>query len=90
VVEVATCPGKPVNRKAIAESPSGTSEVASAKAAAHMSAAESTAHVSATTETAGVSTPAAATVSTSAERKRVSGQSSGERGSRGQNYHRPT
>jgi hypothetical protein len=99
VVEAAVHPGKPLTRKAAAESPASTAEMAPAKAAAHMGAAESATHMSATesathmsatTETTGVSTPAAATVSTPtspAARKRVSGQSPGESGSRSQNDH---
>jgi hypothetical protein len=99
VVEVAARPGKPLTRKAAAESPASTSKMAPAEAAAHMSTAdmstaEATAHMSATTEAAGVSTPAAtavsATTSPAVRSKRVSGQSSGESGSRSQNDHRLT
>jgi hypothetical protein len=103
VVEVAARPGKPLTRKAAAESPASTSKMAPAKAATHMGAAESAthmgaaesaAHMSATTEAAGVSTPAATTVSAptspAVRSKRVSGQSSGESGSRSQNDHRLT
>jgi hypothetical protein len=95
VVEVAA-PGKPLTRKATAESPTSTSKMAPAKAATHMAAthmaaAESAAHMSASTETAGVSTPATATMSTPASAavrsKRVSGQSPGESGSRQQHDH---
>ena len=92
-------PGEPLTRKAAAESPASIAEMAPAKAAAdmgpaesatHMSATESATHMSATTETTGVSTPAPATVSTPTSpgaRKRVSGQSPGESGSRSQNDH---
>jgi hypothetical protein len=60
-----------------------TAEMAKARAAAHVSAAaEPAAHMSATTETATVSTP-----TSPAARKRVSGQSPGESGSRRQNDH---
>jgi hypothetical protein len=95
VVEVAA-PGKPLTRKATAESPTSTSKMAPAKAATHMAAthmaaAESAAHMSASTETAGVSTPATATMSTPASAavrsKRVSGQSPGESSSRQQHDH---
>jgi hypothetical protein len=76
VVEVAA-PGKPVTRKAAAESPTSTSKMATAKAATHMAAthmaatymaatAESAADMSASTETAGVSTPETAGMSTPA------------------------
>jgi hypothetical protein len=58
-----------------------TAEMAKAKVAAYVSAAEP-AHVGATTETATVSTPAS-----SAARKCVSGESSGESGSRRQDDH---
>jgi hypothetical protein len=58
-------------------------EPASEAAAAHVSAAaEPAAHMSATTETATVSTP-----TSPAARKRVSGQSAGECGSRRQDDH---
>jgi hypothetical protein len=54
-----------------------------AKAAAHVSAAaEPAAHMSATAESAAVSTP-----TSTAARKRVSGQSPGESGSRRQDDH---
>jgi hypothetical protein len=59
-----------------------TAEMAKARAAAHVSAAEPAAHMSATTETATVSTP-----TSPAARKRVSGQSPGESGSRRQDDH---
>jgi hypothetical protein len=75
VVEVAARPGKPLTRKAAAESPASTSKMAPAEAAAQ-------------------STPAAtavsATTSPAVRSKRVSGQSSGESGSRSQNDHRLT
>jgi hypothetical protein len=86
-----------LTRKAATESRATTGEMASAKAAAHASAAEPAAHMaatepaahmSATTEPPAVSTPT--TVSTPASpaaRKRVSGQSPGESGSRRQNDH---
>jgi hypothetical protein len=60
----------------------------SATEPAHMSAAEPAAHMSATTDPPAVSTPT--TVSTPASpaaRKRISGQSPGESGSRRQNDH---
>jgi hypothetical protein len=94
VVEVAARPGKVLTRTAAAESPAGTAEMASAKAAAHMTAgaeptahmtaAEPTAHMTATAKTAGVSTPSAASAGA---RGRVSGQAAGEHGSRSQNDH---
>ena len=62
--------------------------VSAAEPAAHVAAAEPAAHMSATTEPPAVSTPT--TVSTPASpaaRKRVSGQSPGESGSRSQNDH---
>jgi hypothetical protein len=59
-----------------------TAEMAKARAAAHVSAAEPAADMSATTETATVSTP-----TSPAARKRVSGQSPGESGSRRQDDH---
>jgi len=82
VGEVAAPPGEVLARKAAAESPGRTAEMAPAKAAAHMCAAEPAPHVNATTETASVSTPTA----TSPARRRVSGQSP-ESGSRSQNDH---
>jgi hypothetical protein len=92
VVEVAARPGKVVTRKAAGESPASATEIAPAKAAAHMGTAESAAQMSATTETASVSTPTTATVSAATSptvrSKRVSGQSpGGEGGSRSQNDH---
>jgi hypothetical protein len=63
-----------------------TTEMASAKAAAHVSAAKAAAHVTATA--AAVST--AASAASAAARKRVSAQSPGESGSRSQNDHRLT
>jgi len=87
-----------LTRKAATESRTTTGEMASAKATAHASAAaepaahvaatEPAAHMSATTKPPAVSTPT--TVSTPASpaaRKRVSGQSPGESGSRSQNDH---
>ncbi len=78
-----------LTRKAATESRATTGEMASAKATAHASAAaEPAAHMSATTKPPAVSTPT--TVSTPASpaaRKRVSGQSPGESGSRSQNDH---
>jgi hypothetical protein len=92
VAEVAARLGKVLTRKAAAESPARTAEMAPAKAAAHVSAAaERAAHMSATTETAAhMSATTAAIVSTPtspAGRKRVSGQSPGESGSRRQDDH---
>jgi hypothetical protein len=64
VVEVAMHPGKPLTRKAAAESPASSSKMAPAKAATHvaaaksapnMSASESTTHVSASESTTHVS-----------------------------------
>jgi hypothetical protein len=60
-----------------------TTEMASAKAAAHVSAAKAAAHMTATAAAVSTAAPAAA-------RKRVSGQSPGESGSRSQNDHRLT
>jgi len=71
--EVAARLSKVLTRKAAAESPARTAEMAKGRAAAHMSA---------TTETATVSTP-----TSPAARKRVSGQSPGESGSRRQDDH---
>jgi hypothetical protein len=86
--------GKVLTSKAAAESPARTAEMAPTEAAAQMSAAaepahmsaaaEPTAHMSATSETTTVSTP---TTASPAARKRVSGQSPGESGSRSQNDH---
>jgi hypothetical protein len=56
--------------------------MAKAKVAAYVSGAAEPAHMGATTETATVSTP-----TSPAARKRVSGQSSGESGSRRQDDH---
>jgi hypothetical protein len=69
VAEAAARHGKVLTRKAAAESPASTAEMAPAEPAAHVSAAEPAAHVSATTETASVSTPTSPTVRS----KRVSG-----------------
>jgi hypothetical protein len=56
--------------------------------AAHVSATKPAAHMSATTEPPAVSAPTTASTATSpAARKRVSGQSPGESGSRSQNDH---
>jgi hypothetical protein len=91
-----------LTRKAATESRATTGEMASAEpaahagaaaqpahvSAAHVSATEPAAHVAATTEPPAVSTPT--TVSTPASpaaRKRISGQSPGESGSRRQNDH---
>src|SRR2546430_7257388 len=79
VVEVAARQAKVLTRKAAAESPTRTAEMAPAKAAAHVSAAEPAAHVSTAAETTTVSTP-----TTAGARKRVRGQSPSERGSRRQ------
>jgi hypothetical protein len=80
VAEAAARLGKVLTRKTATESPA-TAEMAPAKAAAHVSAAEP-AHVSAAAETPTVSTP-----TSPAARKRVSGQSPGESGSRSQDDH---
>jgi hypothetical protein len=81
--EAAARPGKVLTRKAATESPARTAEMAPAKAAAQVSAAaEPAAYMSATTEPATVSTP-----TSPAARRRVSGQSPGESGSRGQDDH---
>ena len=62
--------------------------VSAAEPAAHVAAAEPAAHMSATTEPPAVSTPTTVSTATSpAARKRVSGQSPGESGSRSQNDH---
>jgi hypothetical protein len=87
-----------LTRKTVTESRATTGEMASAEPAAHAGAAAEPAHASAThvaaTEPAAhmsapeppaVSTPT--TVSTPAARERISGQSSGESGSRRQNDH---
>jgi len=88
-----------LTRKAATESRATTGEMASAEpaahagaaaepahaSAAHVSATEPAAHMSATPEPPAVSTPT--TVSTPAARKRISGQSPGESGSRRQNDH---
>jgi hypothetical protein len=79
VAEAAARLGKVLTRKTATESPA-TTEMAPAKAAAHVSAAEP-AHVSAAAETSAVST------ATSAARERVSGQSPGESGSHSENDH---
>jgi hypothetical protein len=88
--EVAARCGKVLTRKAAAESPARTAEMADPTA--HVSAAaDPAAHMSATTETSTVSTTEAATMSAStssaAARQRVSGQSPGESGSRCQDDH---
>jgi hypothetical protein len=97
--EVAASRGEVLTRNAASETGASTGEMARAKAtdvsatepAAHMSAAaEPAAHMGAATEPAGVSTAEADTVSTAATstaRKRVSGQSTGESGSRRQDDH---
>ena len=80
--EAAARPGKVLTRKAATESPATTAEMAPAKAAAQVSAAaEPAAYMSATTETA-TSAP-----TSPAARRRVSGQSPGESGSRRQDDH---
>jgi hypothetical protein len=82
--EVAARCGKVLTRKAAAESPARTAEMADPTA--HVSAAaDPAAHMSATTEPTTVSTPASP-----AARKRVSSQSPGESGSRCQDDHRFT
>jgi hypothetical protein len=48
VVEVAMHPGEPLTRKAAAESPASTAEMAPAKAATHVAAAKSAPNMSAT------------------------------------------
>jgi hypothetical protein len=74
--EVAARCGKVLTRKAAAESPARTAEMADPTA--HVSAAaDPAAHMSATTEPATVSTPPSP-----AARRRVSSQSPGESGSR--------
>src|SRR5437899_10973782 len=67
VAEAAARLGKVLTRKAAAESPARTAEMADPTA--HVSAAEAAAHMSATTETSAVST-----TTTTAARKRISGQ----------------
>jgi hypothetical protein len=59
VAEAAARHGKVLTRKAAAESPASTAEMAPAEPAAHVSATEPAAHVNATTETASVPTPTA-------------------------------
>ena len=76
---------------AAAEPAGATAEpahVSGAEPAAHVAATETPAHMSATTEPPAVSTPTTVSTATSpAARKRVSGQSPGESGSRSQNDH---
>ena len=87
VAEVASPGSEVMTRNAATES--GTANMAGAKPA-DVSAAETAAYMGATAETAAVSTTEAPTVSTattSAARKRISGQSSGESGSRRQGDH---
>src|SRR5262249_49010413 len=89
VAEVAAGGGEVLPRNAASETGASTAEMGAAKAAdmsattkpADMSAAaESAAHMSATAEAPTVSTPTSA-------RKRISGQSRGESGSRRQDDH---
>ena len=78
--EVAARCGKVLTRKAAAESPARTAEMA-----------DPTAHVSAAADPASMSPTEAATMSaTAAARKRISGQSGGESGSRREDDHRLT
>jgi hypothetical protein len=71
--------------------PAKAADVSAAAEAADVSATQSAAHMSTTTKTSTMSTTEAATVPTpttaAAARKRVSGQSSGESGSRCQDDH---
>jgi hypothetical protein len=99
VAEVAAGRGEVLTRNAASETGTSTAEMAPAKAAAHASAtaeaadvtaAESAADMSATPETASMSTAEATPVSTptsAAARKRISGKSSDESGSRCQDDH---
>jgi hypothetical protein len=94
--EVATGLGEVVTRSTASQSGASTADMAkapdvsAAAESADVSAAETSAHMSATTETSAVSTTVSTPTTSAAARKRISGQSPGESGSRCQDDHRFT
>jgi hypothetical protein len=94
--EMATGLGEVVTRSTASQSGASTADMAkapdvsAAAESADVSAAETAAHMSATTETSAVSTTVSTPTTSAAARKRISGQSPGESGSRCQDDHRFT